>query len=1133
MRLLFPITLIAAFSLLLITIPAGEILLNPGFEIDENNDGFPDHWIPQRRAFTDHNPLNAFEGEASARTSAFHSFIQERPVNGGSRLCLSGFLKGDLGGEYTTLSSDFLAGGKWLEYHRQVFQATEGYTPRAASFLAPPDADQSNVIVSTVFPYHWVSADAFSLVDEFIHNPDFENLENGSVAGWRAVGTPLVDRSGQTAHNGMVEVRCDPDHYFYQELAVYPDKKYRIVFHARSDDASPTPELLTLEFFDQELREIGSELVPFTSEAWYKRFEGEFVPPEGAVLMRLLLRPSPDSHTPIWFDSFTLLAAVSTPSSFSPNADTVFDSSSTVFLLGSDVTGTVQLLDDTQNPIRTFARDTALSKGVHSFEWDGTAEGDKSTSPGIYTVRIRANLPDSGEITMSVPVEHAGFSPLSGSVADDQAFFPRGMWLHLEGRYGGKVDYNAHLDALSGGGFNTVIANWIPNDNLERFMNIADKKGIRAIPHTRTIDSLISLNPDFFYEKVEETRIRDEAATAVAALSSHPSLLGYYIRDEVTPEYLPAARRFILALRDRDPDHPAFSSISTVADLETRFHTLDTSVLLHHHYPAGYAEPVRPEMFDAFIADLDNAAAAARKKKRPLWMILQGNAIEGFHRLPTSEEMRCQVWLALACGAKGIFYFISQSLYQIQGLFSFEGEPFPLFETAVDMNRDLEALAPLILDLSPAPPFSSIPPDHTVRSFQNSSGVAHLMVVNRDCLATGTSELVFEAKAVSRIYDALTSRSISFFYEAGRPHLPLEIPPGDGILLRIENSISPGGIPRRAPREAVFSALSLPALFPLERDVKNANQGDDATLSMVPLEGIINHLSVGERFAYVSSPDNRLHVIDVERPWMAGLLGSVHGSHNFMGLAAVSNGLFCADSWGGVLYYHWNDEGEFEKAGEWWGRSGSPLSLDISGDRAFLASDELGLAVLDISEPTTPVLVGRGQPADNARFVIPKGSLVYLLDEFQGIHIEDVTTSDPVRLKTIPLNRPLAGALSGDLMAVACGEYGLKLFSLKDPVHPVLLSDLPLSRVDSVAFYRDRYLFAAAGLEGIAVIEIEGGIPRLLKFHQPLPGYYTRAVEMQEPYLFALYPYKGLYILSPSRILRPGAGKRFDGFISY
>ena len=1134
-RLKFALIILFISSfLILYPCRAGEILLNPGFEDDKDADGFPDWWILQRYAVADHDPLLAFEGNVSARASFFHSCIQVKPnMAGGTRLAFSGFLRGDIGGEYTCLACEFQSAGQWRHYQRSTFQTDVGYAPFAASFLLPPDADSASIIFNTRFTSEWARGDAFSLIDEFIHNSDFEEMSDGLPTGWFATGHPVIDSTGQGAFSGKTEVRCDWLNYFYQDAAVYPDKTYTLVFHIRTDEASPVPDALTCTFFDERMNVISEKGLPFSAEPLYKRFTAVFAPPAGTVQMCLSLRPSLESRAALWFDALALHACTATPPAFSPNGDGIYDTCSAMLLLGEPSTVSLQVTDAHGFPVRQIAPPADIATGTHTFTWDGRVDDDRPTTPGRYLLLFTVENMRDGSINLDAPVDLQDLPPLMGQAGAITDMFPRGLWIHLSGRYAENIVYKRLFAAITARSFDTVIASWPNEARLSELLETADASGVRIIPHTSRIDFLIRRYYDFAYEKVSEAELRDEATSAVLALASHPSLLGYYLKDEVTTDLLDNARTAARALRSLDPAHPIFSEIPSGPELAQKFDALDTAVLLNAYYPIASYEPVKPEIFEGLCTALEAASGAARAKNRPLWMILQGFASDA-SRMPTPAEMHCQVWLALAYNAKGIFYFLAQSLYELHGLFSFDEVPFPILDELALINHDLAALSPVLLQLSPAEEFSQAPPDHTVRSFQDASGTPHVIIVNRDCLTTRTPELVLNLDNIASLEDVLTGGNLPFFYEAGQAHVPLVIAPGCGRLIRIQRN-SGANIPLRAPREAVFSALSLPN-FTLQNDSRETPsvETDNSFVSLIPLAELTCDLAAKDGLACVAAGTGGLQLYDVARPWAPRLLDMRQDLHNYESVSIDERRLFCADPWGGMVIYEPDPAGRLSEIGKWWGHTGTPLTVVAEKNRTWLASGEYGLTLLDTSDVTSPVLVARSEPCELALHVIPHGDVAYVMDEFLGIHVEDISTSEPVRIETIPLNRPLMGALCGDALTVACGDYGVKVFSIKEPHLPVLTGEVPLTQCDSVAFYRKTTIFASAGLDGIAIIELDGdGRPHLKGFHQPLPGYYALRVVVDDPYLYILYPYAGIYILSPDRLMNPNVGRHFDGFATY
>jgi hypothetical protein len=120
----------------------------------------------------------------------------------------------------------------------------------------------------------------------------------------------------------------------------------------------------------------------------------------------------------------------------------------------------------------------------------------------------------------------------------------------------------------------------------------------------------------------------------------------------------------------------------------------------------------------------------------------------------------------------------------------------------------------------------------------------------------------------------------------------------------------------------------------------------------------------------------------------------------------------------------------------WIASSGNLLcaALDFSEDQT--------VAVLDISNPASPVEVSRFGKMGNLRRVVINGTTGYLSDLIAGFHVIDLT--DPSR--AIELGRPFGStglddiAVRGNYLYGIDHNYGLITYSVEDPVHPESLN---------------------------------------------------------------------------------------------
>lgn len=118
------------------------------------------------------------------------------------------------------------------------------------------------------------------------------------------------------------------------------------------------------------------------------------------------------------------------------------------------------------------------------------------------------------------------------------------------------------------------------------------------------------------------------------------------------------------------------------------------------------------------------------------------------------------------------------------------------------------------------------------------------------------------------------------------------------------------------------------------------------------------------------------------------------------------------------------------------GPRGSLYDVAVSGHYAFVALGELGVGVIDISDPTAAKYVGGNSSIKNAYRLEIAGSRLYVAGRQTGFHIVDI--SDPLHLKRLG---GVAGsdantiAVSGSYVYAASQTNGLGVYDVSDPAH--------------------------------------------------------------------------------------------------
>lgn len=172
------------------------------------------------------------------------------------------------------------------------------------------------------------------------------------------------------------------------------------------------------------------------------------------------------------------------------------------------------------------------------------------------------------------------------------------------------------------------------------------------------------------------------------------------------------------------------------------------------------------------------------------------------------------------------------------------------------------------------------------------------------------------------------------------------------------------------------------------------------------------------------------------------------------------------------------------------------FGVNISGDIAFVADGVSGLQVINVSDPSTPAIVGAiNTPGSFTSDIIVANDIAYLADFDGGLQVADV--SDPSQPKMIGAVDTPGIAHSVTLMDnkafVADGEKGMQVIDVSDPHHPFILHsiDTPGDASD-VAIMGDKAFVADSG-NGLVILPVPYEIETIMgltdaEIHATLPS---------------------------------------------
>lgn len=310
-----------------------------------------------------------------------------------------------------------------------------------------------------------------------------------------------------------------------------------------------------------------------------------------------------------------------------------------------------------------------------------------------------------------------------------KSFFPIGLWgLAAEepGQSGNpgraKIDWQLHKDA----GFNTAWP-WPPGGR-KRSIDSARRTGMQLILMEPIEDAEIPLlkeNRDLLLGSV----YKDEPIGGLGSIDMDKLFADYNAYVERIHKQIPSLPVFV-------NDAPWITPPARTWWLKW---TRSGDLSCHDNYPIMLMNSL-PRTIAAEpngIPQSVSLATAANEEKRPVWLIVgafdhvkpYGDAFQ--FRMPTPAQLRAQVYAALVHGATGIHYFVYDSYVCRDGLVvgmspearevalvKEDGKPKTpatplqrinsraLWETAVQINRELSELTPAILSPTAGPEIS-------------------------------------------------------------------------------------------------------------------------------------------------------------------------------------------------------------------------------------------------------------------------------------------------------------------------------------------------------------------------------------------------------------------------------------------
>ncbi len=413
----------------------------------------------------------------------------------------------------------------------------------------------------------------------------------------------------------------------------------------------------------------------------------------------------------------------------SPNGDGFRDNTEITAIAPAGTLMDLKVYSSAGKLLSTIVKDYPMDFRHAEFTWNGTRLM-RPLPDGRYILRAEFKGEQTTITKATVALQTVPKLPPIKFAA--KPFFPIGVWFEGNPKWGGypstvqgaKLYYDRSFADLAAHGFNAVAVPNCPEQLWETLLQSAQKRGIKVVLEIPSLAVLIGPDP------LTEGQVYAVAKKVVSRLSKYDSLLRYQVRDEPPPQAVPnwlLVQRVLAAL---DPKRPAFSCFCSRDALAAVAGQTTLSEAVFDIYPLGAG--AAPQALGGFLGALDAFGEASGANVK--WPVLQSFAKPGAWRYPSPEELRAMTYLALTTGAKGMFYFLYQSMpnhpEKLEGLVDARGRPTAMYQPASDLARELKKLSPLLMALGPGRGVYAIEGDVRMGSFTDRLGRPVLIIAS-------------------------------------------------------------------------------------------------------------------------------------------------------------------------------------------------------------------------------------------------------------------------------------------------------------------------------------------------------------------------------------------------------------------
>ncbi len=334
-----------------------------------------------------------------------------------------------------------------------------------------------------------------------------------------------------------------------------------------------------------------------------------------------------------------------------------------------------------------------------------------------------------------------------------------------------------------------------PPDHQKLVLDTAQKYGLKVIIETGLdggdIGAMIRGS-----KPVDPAVVQKVYDDIIKPIVDHPALLRIQLLDEPPPDAFGRYKQIADQLKQINPNLPVFCCLPGAATAPEFVKQTGQKLVAFDAYTITVKTPKGDiKAMENYAANARISALAAKHAGAKSWAVIQCHSITGVHRYPTPAEIRCEAYLSLATGNKGVFWFLYQSQYfdkekknWMRGLVDEHYKSDARWADVAKVAADIEKLGPTLMNLEPSDDEPTRDGDIAIYRLADSKGTPYLFAVNLNTLTTKQAHLTYDATAghpVTKVV-AIPSNAEIPAGSDGNAKWDDAVPGGSGSLFRVE-----------------------------------------------------------------------------------------------------------------------------------------------------------------------------------------------------------------------------------------------------------------------------------------------------------------------------------------------------------